>query len=72
MRFGRHIGRGLWAFADKALPAVYGIGFILLVIRVLPEREYGAFVVVHTVRVTHCCAFPRANARRYSSCSTTT
>ncbi len=49
MQFGRHIGKGLWAFADKALPAFYGIGFILLVIRVLPEGEYGAFVVVQSL-----------------------
>ena len=49
MQFGRHIGKGLWAFADKALPALYGIGFILLVIRVLPEGEYGAFVVVQSL-----------------------
>lgn len=49
MRFGKHIGKGLWAFADKALPAIYGIGFILLVIRVLPENEYGAFVVVQSI-----------------------
>ncbi len=49
MQFGKHIGKGLWAFADKALPALYGIGFILLVIRVLPEGEYGAFVVVQSL-----------------------
>lgn len=49
MEFGRHIGKGLWAFADKALPAVYGLGFIFLVIRVLPPKEYGGFVLVQTV-----------------------
>jgi len=46
MEFGRHIGKGVWAFADKGLPAIYGLGFIFLVIRVLPENEYGAFVVI--------------------------
>lgn len=49
MQFGKHIGKGLWAFADKALPAVYGIGFIFLVIRVLPEREYGAFAIIQSI-----------------------
>ena len=39
MEFGKHIGKGLWAFADKALPAVYALGFIFLVVRVLPEKE---------------------------------
>ncbi len=49
MEFGKHIGKGLWAFADKALPAVYGLGFIFLVIRVLPPKEYGGFVLVQTI-----------------------
>ena len=39
MEFGKHIGKGVWAFADKALPAIYGIGFIFLVVRELPENE---------------------------------
>lgn len=49
MEFGRHISRGSWAFADKALPALYGIGFVFLVARVLPREEYGAFVIVQTL-----------------------
>jgi O-antigen/teichoic acid export membrane protein len=49
LEFGRHIGKGVWALADKALPALYGIGLIFLAIRILPEREYGAFVVIQTV-----------------------
>jgi O-antigen/teichoic acid export membrane protein len=49
VEFGKHIGKGLWAFADKALPAIYGVGFIFLVIRVLPEKEYGAFVIIQTI-----------------------
>ncbi|HTK82437.1 MAG TPA: MATE family efflux transporter [Bacteroidota bacterium] len=46
MEFGKHIGKGVWAFADKALPAIYGIGFIFLVVRVLPEKEFGAYGVI--------------------------
>lgn len=51
MEFGRHISKGLWAFADKALPAIYGLGYIFLVIRVLPQNEFGAFVIVQTIFV---------------------
>ncbi|MBI5216664.1 MAG: oligosaccharide flippase family protein [Ignavibacteriae bacterium] len=49
MEFGKHITKGIWAFADKALPAIYGVAYIFLVIRVLPEQEYGAFVIVQTL-----------------------
>ncbi len=49
MEFGKHIGKGVWAFADKALPAIYGIGFVFLVVRGLPEKEFGAFVVIQTM-----------------------
>ncbi len=49
MEFGKHIGKGVWAFADKALPAVYGLGLIFLAIRVLPEKEYGAFVIIQSI-----------------------
>jgi len=49
LEFGRHIGKGIWGFADKGLPAVYGLGFVFLVIRVLPEAEYGAFVIVQAI-----------------------
>jgi O-antigen/teichoic acid export membrane protein len=49
VEFGKHIGKGLWAFADKALPVVYGLGLVFLVIRVLPEKEYGAFLVVQAI-----------------------
>lgn len=59
MEFGKHIGKGVWAFADKALPAIYGVGFIFLVIRVLPEKEYGAFVIIQTI-------FTIVNALGYS------
>ena len=59
MEFGKHVGKGIWAFGDKALPVVYGIGFIFLVVRVLPAKEYGAFVIAQTI-------FTFATARGYS------
>lgn len=49
MEFGKHIEKGFWAFSDKALPAIYGVSFIFLVVRVLPPREFGAFVIVQTI-----------------------
>jgi O-antigen/teichoic acid export membrane protein len=51
MEFGRHISKGLWAFGDKALPAIYGLGYVFLVIRVLPQNEFGAFIIIQTIFV---------------------
>ncbi len=49
MELGKHLGKGIWGAADKALPAVYGLGFVLLVIRVLPEEEFGNFVLIQEI-----------------------
>lgn len=49
MEFGKHIGKGLWGLADKGLPVIYGLGFVFLVIRVLPEEEFGNFVLVQEI-----------------------
>ena len=49
MEFGKHLEKGLWGFADKGLAAVYGLGFVFLVVRVMPEAEYGAFVTVQAI-----------------------
>ncbi len=49
MEFGKHIGKGLWGFADKSLVVIYVLGFIFLVIRVIPEHEYGYFVIVQAI-----------------------
>lgn len=46
MEFGKHLGKGLWGLADKLLPVVYGLAYIVLVIRVLPQEEFGNFVLV--------------------------
>lgn len=51
MEFGKHIGKGLWGFADKSLAVLYGLGFIFVVIRVIPEHEYGYFVIVQAIFV---------------------
>ena len=49
MEFGKHIGKSLWGMADKALPVVYGFGYVYLVIRVLPEEEFGNFVLLQEI-----------------------
>jgi O-antigen/teichoic acid export membrane protein len=49
VEFGKHLGKGIWGFADKVLPVLYGAGYVLLVIRVLPEEEFGNFVLVQEV-----------------------
>ena len=49
MEFGKHLGKGLWAMADKALPVIYGIAYVVLVIRVLPEEEFGNFVLIQDI-----------------------
>jgi O-antigen/teichoic acid export membrane protein len=46
MELGKHLGKGLWGLADKALPVVYGVAYVVLVIRVLPEAEFGNFVLI--------------------------
>lgn len=46
MEFGKHLNKGIWGAADKALPVVYGFGYVVLVIRVLPKEEFGNFVLI--------------------------
>jgi O-antigen/teichoic acid export membrane protein len=49
VELGKHLGKGLWGLADKVLPVIYGLGYVLLVIRVLPEEEFGNFVLVQEI-----------------------
>jgi O-antigen/teichoic acid export membrane protein len=49
MQFGNHIAKGIWGLADKTLPFIYGIGYVLLAIRSLPEVEFGNFVLLQEV-----------------------
>jgi O-antigen/teichoic acid export membrane protein len=46
MRLGDHMGKGLWALADKSLPLLYGIAFMLLVIRGIPASEFGNYALI--------------------------
>lgn len=49
MEIGKHLRAGLWGVADKMLAVVYGLGYVWLVIRVLPEEEFGNFVLVQEI-----------------------
>jgi O-antigen/teichoic acid export membrane protein len=49
VEFGKHLVKGFWGLADKALPVAYGIGYVLLVIRVLPTEEFGDFVLIQEI-----------------------
>lgn len=49
MELGKHLSKGIWGLADKALPVAYGFGYVFLVIRVLPEEEFGNFVLLQEV-----------------------
>ena len=49
MEFGKHLGKGIWGFADKGLQVVYGIGYVVLVIRALPKEEFGNFVLLQEI-----------------------
>ncbi len=45
MRLSRHLEKGFWTVADKGLVAAFGV-FLLLVIRVLPEEEFGDYLLI--------------------------
>lgn len=49
MELGKHLGKGLWGLADKALPVLYGLGYVLLVIRVLPAEEFGNWTLLQEI-----------------------
>lgn len=49
MEFGKYLSKGLWGLADKALPVVYGVAYVVLVIRVLPEEEFGNYVLIQEI-----------------------
>jgi O-antigen/teichoic acid export membrane protein len=49
MEFGKYLGKGIWGLADKALPVVYGLAYVVLVIRVLPAEEFGNFVLIQEI-----------------------
>jgi O-antigen/teichoic acid export membrane protein len=49
VELGKYLGKGMWGLADKGLPVFYGVAFVVLVVRVLPEEEFGNFVLVQEI-----------------------
>lgn len=49
MEFGKHIGKGLWGLAGRALPSLYGVGLIFFVIRTFPPVEFGIYTLLQTI-----------------------
>jgi O-antigen/teichoic acid export membrane protein len=49
MEFGKHIGKGMWGLAGRALPSLYGVGIILFVIRAFPPVEFGVYTLLQTI-----------------------
>jgi O-antigen/teichoic acid export membrane protein len=45
MRVRDHWQKIVWAYADRSLPMLYGVGFVFLVVRRLPKAEYGLFAI---------------------------
>ena len=49
MEFAKYLKQGIWGLADKGLPVFYGLAYVVLVIRVLPEEEFGNFVLIQEI-----------------------
>jgi O-antigen/teichoic acid export membrane protein len=50
--------RAIWPLAIKALPALYGAGLVLFVIRILPAEEFGKYGIAFAY-INLCAVFPR-------------
>ncbi len=49
MRLGDHLGRGIWALAEKALVPAYGVGLLVFAIGVLPKKEIAVYGYLQTL-----------------------
>jgi O-antigen/teichoic acid export membrane protein len=49
MRFSDYLTETLWAALDKALPLLYGVGYVLVVVRVLPKNEFGLLGIIEVI-----------------------
>lgn len=45
MQLREHLDKGIWAIADKVLLLLYGLAVIVVVVNVLPEKEWGVFTI---------------------------
>ncbi len=49
MRFSDYLTETFWAAVDKALPLVYGLGYIFVVVRVLSKNEFGLLGLIELI-----------------------
>jgi O-antigen/teichoic acid export membrane protein len=49
MRFSDHLTETFWAAIDKALPLLYGFGYIFVVVRVLSKNEFGLLGLIELI-----------------------
>src|SRR5262245_53568602 len=49
MRFSDYLSETLWAALDKALPLLYGFGYVFIVVPVLPPSEFGLLGIIEVV-----------------------
>jgi O-antigen/teichoic acid export membrane protein len=54
LKLKEHLSTGIWAAADKAILLLYGFAVIVVVINVLPEREYGSFMLFQSIFLIIC------------------
>ncbi len=49
MRFSDYLTETFWAAVDKALPLIYGFGYVFVVARVLSKREFGSLAQIEII-----------------------
>ena len=49
MKFSAHLEKGVWGFATKLLPAVYGVVMTILVFKILPKSESGELALFQVI-----------------------
>ena len=49
MRFSDYLSETFWVALDKALPLVYGLGYVVVVVPALPENEFGLLAIIEVV-----------------------
>ncbi|HET6513374.1 MAG TPA: oligosaccharide flippase family protein [Candidatus Kapabacteria bacterium] len=49
MQLRDHLDKGIWAIADKVLLLLYGFAVIIVVVNVLPEKEWGVFSIYQSI-----------------------
>jgi stage V sporulation protein B len=54
VNLSENLDKGIWTVADKTLLLLYGFGVIVLVVNVLPPKEWGAFSLFQAIFLILC------------------